>query len=114
MLDTAAPEFSSPVAGGAKLVAIDLGIDKVVKTVVFPENVIDANTYVNDVRFDFRVRREGVAYVTDSSPSGKGADAVEASGAKHEAVQRILITNDHVQSATGLAGTAFGQRTGIR
>ena len=114
MLDTAAPEFSSPVAGGAKLVAIDLGIDKVVKTVVFPENVIDANTYVNDVRFDFRVRREGVAYVTDSSPSGKGADAVKAGGAEDKAAQRIFITNDYIQPAIGLAGTAFGQRAGIR
>lgn len=29
-------------------------------------------TYVNDVRFDFRVGKEGVAYVTDSSLQGPG------------------------------------------
>ena len=64
--------FSAPQAGGAKLVAIDLATNTVAKTLVFPANVIDARTYVNDVRFDFRVGREGVAYVTDSSLSGIG------------------------------------------
>lgn len=61
VLDTAAPGFSAPQAGGAKLVAIDLATNTVARTLVFPANVIDARTYVNDVRFDFRVGREGVA-----------------------------------------------------
>ena len=39
---------------------------------------------------------------------------VEAGGAEHEATQRILIANDHIQSSIGLAGTALGERTGIR
>ncbi|MGE1154460.1 L-dopachrome tautomerase-related protein [Pseudomonas kitaguniensis] len=73
ILDTAAPEFSKPVAGGAKLVAIDLQTNKVVKTLVFPENVILPSTYVNDMRFDFSVGKEGVIYITDSSLSGPGA-----------------------------------------
>ncbi|WP_244851570.1 major royal jelly family protein [Caballeronia sp. SL2Y3] len=72
ILDTAAPNFSSPVAGGAKLVAIDLATDRVVKTLVFPADVMREQTYVNDVRFDFRVGKAGVAYVTDSSLSGTG------------------------------------------
>lgn len=72
VLDTAAPEFSEPRAGGAKLVAIDLASNKVVKTLVFPQSVILPSTYVNDVRFDFRVGKEGVAYVTDSSVTGPG------------------------------------------
>lgn len=72
VLDTAAPKFSEPRAGGAKLVAIDLASNKIVKTVVFPRDVILPTTYVNDVRFDFRVGKEGVAYVTDSSVSGPG------------------------------------------
>lgn len=73
ILDTAAPGFAAPRPGGAKLVAVDLKTDKVVRTVVFPPEVILPSTYVNDVRFDFRVGREGVAYVTDSSLSGPGA-----------------------------------------
>ncbi|MBX8577092.1 L-dopachrome tautomerase-related protein [Pseudomonas cichorii] len=72
VLDTAAPKFSEPRAGGAKLVAIDLATNKIVKTVVFPHDVILPTTYVNDVRFDFRVGKEGTAYVTDSSVSGPG------------------------------------------
>jgi sugar lactone lactonase YvrE len=73
ILDTAAPGFAAPKAGGAKLVAVDLKTNKVVKTVVFPPNVILPTTYVNDMRFDFRVGTEGVAYVTDSSIKGPGA-----------------------------------------
>ncbi|MGN4190296.1 L-dopachrome tautomerase-related protein [Burkholderia gladioli] len=72
VLDTAAPNFANPLAGGAKLVAIDLKTNHIVKTIVFPAEVMRARTYVNDVRFDFRVGRAGVAYVTDSSLSGTG------------------------------------------
>ncbi|BDH46370.1 hypothetical protein TUM12370_24140 [Salmonella enterica subsp. enterica serovar Choleraesuis] len=72
VLDTAAPGFSKPVAGGAKLVAIDLKTNKVVKTVVMGPDVILPATYINDVRFDYRVGKAGVAYITDSSLSGTG------------------------------------------
>ncbi|WP_338761832.1 L-dopachrome tautomerase-related protein [Massilia sp. METH4] len=73
ILDTAAPEFSAPRQGGAKLVAVDLATNKIVKTVVFTPDAVLPTTYVNDVRFDFRVGAEGVAYITDSSLSGPGA-----------------------------------------
>ena len=73
ILDTAAPGFASPTPGGAKLVAVDLATNKVVKTLVFPKNVMLPSTYVNDMRFDFRVGDEGVIYITDSSLSGPGA-----------------------------------------
>ena len=88
LLDTAAPGFAAPKAGGAKLVAVDLASNKVVKTLVFPADVILASTYVNDMRFDFRVGKEGTVYVTDSSISGPGAIIVMdlASG---KAVRRL-------------------------
>ncbi|WP_122663242.1 L-dopachrome tautomerase-related protein [Pseudomonas viridiflava] len=73
LLDTAAPGFAAPKPGGAKLVAVDLASNKVVKTLVFPANVILPSTYVNDMRFDFRTGKEGTVYVTDSSVSGPGA-----------------------------------------
>ncbi|QGZ42850.1 sugar lactone lactonase YvrE [Pseudoduganella flava] len=73
ILDTAAPEFKAPRRGGAKLVAVDLASNRIVKTVVFPAEVVLPSTYVNDMRFDFRAGAEGVAYVTDSSLSGPGA-----------------------------------------
>lgn len=72
VLDTAAPKFAAPQPGGAKLVAIDEQSGKVVKSVVFPPKVILPTTYVNDMRFDFRIGKEGVAYITDSSLSGPG------------------------------------------
>ncbi|APR38297.1 L-dopachrome tautomerase-related protein [Paraburkholderia sp. SOS3] len=72
ILDTAAPKFAPPVQGGAKLVAVDLATDKVVKTIVFEPNVLLPMSYIDDVRFDFRYGKEGVAYLSDSSPAGPG------------------------------------------
>jgi sugar lactone lactonase YvrE len=72
ILDTGAPGFQAPMAGGAKLVAVDLATTKVVKTIVFESNVILPTTYVNDVRFDLRQGEAGVAYITDSSVKGPG------------------------------------------
>lgn len=72
ILDTGAPGFSAPIPGGAKLVAVDLATDKVVKTILFGPDVILPTTYVNDVRFDLRQGEAGVAYITDSSVKGPG------------------------------------------
>jgi sugar lactone lactonase YvrE len=66
VLDTAAPNFSEPVPGGAKLVAIDLANNRISKTIVFGPDVALPKTYLNDVRFDLRQGTEGVAYITDS------------------------------------------------
>ncbi|MBS7456955.1 SMP-30/gluconolactonase/LRE family protein [Coralloluteibacterium stylophorae] len=73
VLDTAAPGFAAPLPGGAKLVEIDLAGDRVLRTLPFPADVMRPRSYVNDVRFDFRAGEGGVAYVTDSSLSGRGA-----------------------------------------
>ncbi|CAB3749197.1 L-dopachrome tautomerase-related protein [Paraburkholderia humisilvae] len=72
ILDTGAPKFAPPVQGGAKLVAVDLTTNKVVKTIVFKPNVLLPMSYIDDARFDFRYGKEGVAYLSDSSPSGPG------------------------------------------
>lgn len=72
ILDTAAPGFSTPVAGGAKLVAVDLATNKVVRTIVLPPSTVLPTTYLNDVRFDLRKGKAGVAFITDSSISGPG------------------------------------------
>lgn len=72
ILDTGAPGFQTPVAGGAKLVAVDLASDKVTKTILLQSDVVLPTTYVNDVRFDLRQGKAGVAYITDSSVKGPG------------------------------------------
>lgn len=72
ILDTAAPGFSAPVTGGAKLVAVDLATNKVVKTIVLPSSTVLPTTYINDVRFDLRKGKAGIAFITDSSINGPG------------------------------------------
>lgn len=72
ILDPAAPGFQTRIAGAAKLVAVDLGSNQIVKTIVIPASVALESTYLNDVRFDLRVGKAGVAYITDSSLSGPG------------------------------------------
>jgi sugar lactone lactonase YvrE len=72
ILDTAAPGFSAPLAGGAKLVAVDLATNKVVKSIVLSSTTVLSTTYINDVRFDLRQGKAGIAYITDSSITGPG------------------------------------------
>lgn len=73
VLDTAAPNFSQPIQGAAKLVAIDLKTNAIRNVYTFAEDVVLPTTYLNDVRFDFRVGKSGYAYITDSSSKGPGA-----------------------------------------
>ena len=72
ILDTAAPGFAPPVPGGAKLVAVDLTTNRIIRNIILTEDAVLPTTYVNDVRFDLRQGRAGVAYITDSSVSGPG------------------------------------------
>ncbi|PWY90871.1 hypothetical protein BO70DRAFT_307213, partial [Aspergillus heteromorphus CBS 117.55] len=62
--------------GGPKLVGVDLNINKVFKTIIFPRDVVFPDSYPNDVRFDLRSdlsgsSGQGIAYLTDSSPEGR-------------------------------------------
>jgi sugar lactone lactonase YvrE len=70
ILDTGSIEFGPVIPGGAKLVGVDLASDKVFKTITFPPDVALKTSYLNDVRFDLRKGKAGVAYITDSSGNG--------------------------------------------
>lgn len=70
LLDTGSIGFSPATPGGAKLVGVDLRTNRVFKKIVFPQDVAMPSTYLNDVRFDLRRGREGLAFITDSSPYG--------------------------------------------
>lgn len=70
LLDTGSIGAGPIPPGGPKLVGIDLGQDRVVQTIPFPQDVALPTTYLNDVRFDLRRGRAGMAFITDSSPSG--------------------------------------------
>jgi len=73
VLDTGSVTLGPCIAGGPKLVGIDLRSDQVVKTIHIPPEVALTGSYLNDVRFDLRKGQDGVAYITDSSSSGQNA-----------------------------------------
>ncbi len=70
LLDTGSTEFGPTLPGGPKLVGVDLKTNKVFKTIRFPREVALETTYLNDIRFDLRRGKGGVAYITDSSLKG--------------------------------------------
>jgi sugar lactone lactonase YvrE len=70
ILDTGSPMFQPTRYGGPKLVCVDLESDRIIKTILFPQEVALPTTYLNDVRFDLRRGKEGMAFITDSSDQG--------------------------------------------
>ncbi len=70
ILDTGSPLFQPTQFGGPKLVCVDLTSDRVIKTILFPQDVALPTTYLNDIRFDLRRPTEGMAFITDSSDQG--------------------------------------------
>jgi sugar lactone lactonase YvrE len=70
IVDTGAIQMGPVQEGGAKLVAVDLSSNRIVKKIVFPPDVALHTSYLNDVRFDLHRGREGTAFLTDSSSSG--------------------------------------------
>ncbi len=69
-LDTGSIKLGRNVPGGPKLVGIDLTTNKVFKTIPVPRPVAGPYTYLNDVRFDLRRGKAGLAYITDSGEGG--------------------------------------------
>lgn len=70
ILDTGSIEFKPTEEGGPKLVGVDLKDNKVFKTIIFPRKVAHEFTYLNDIRFDLRRGKAGMAFITDSSEKG--------------------------------------------
>lgn len=70
LLDTGSIQFGPPLPGGAKLVGVDLQRNRVFKKILFPDDVALPSSYLNDVRFDLRRGKAGMAFITDSSGTG--------------------------------------------
>ncbi|HEY9677296.1 MAG TPA: L-dopachrome tautomerase-related protein [Drouetiella sp.] len=70
IVDAASPEFKGVVAGGAKLVKVNLKSNKVERTYAMTSDVAPAASYLNDVRIDTKGQH---AFLTDS---GLGAIVV--------------------------------------
>lgn len=73
ILDTGSPMFQRPQPGGAKLIGVDLNTNQIFKTISFARDVVLSTTYLNDVRFDLRRGKAGMAFITDSSSNGTNA-----------------------------------------
>jgi sugar lactone lactonase YvrE len=69
-LDTGSIKMGSIIPGAPKLLGVDLKDHHVFKKISFPPEVALTNTYLNDVRFDLRRGKEGMAFITDSSKKG--------------------------------------------
>ncbi|MGZ4815478.1 MAG: L-dopachrome tautomerase-related protein [Terriglobales bacterium] len=82
ILDTGAPNMGPTSYGGPKLIAVDLNADRIVKKIVFPQDVALTTSYLNDVRFDLRRGREGMAFITDSSAQTPGIIVVDLATGK--------------------------------
>src|SRR5690242_19368184 len=83
ILDTGSPMFQPIMYGGPKLVCVDLNTDKVIRKILFPQDVALPTTYLNDVRFDLRRGSEGMAFITDSSQNGpNGITVVDLASGK--------------------------------
>ncbi|WNJ18224.1 L-dopachrome tautomerase-related protein [Pontibacter sp. G13] len=90
ILDPANPKFEGVVEGGPKLYEFKLGAEKPVRTYSFPEEVIDPNSYLNDVRIDTDRR---MAYLTDS-----GFGALLTVDLESGEVHRFLADHPSVKS----------------
>ena len=73
LLDTGCINFGPTYERGPKLVGIDLRTNQVFKKIVFPSTVAGKFSYLNDVRFDLRRGKGGMAFITDSSSKGSNA-----------------------------------------
>jgi sugar lactone lactonase YvrE len=70
LLDTGSTNFGPTIPGGPRLIGIDLRTNQVFKQIVFPPTVALKTSYLNDVRFDLRRGKAGMAFITDSAGEG--------------------------------------------
>src|SRR5207237_465833 len=70
ILDTGSIKMGPTSPGGPKLIGVDLDKNRVFKKIIFPRDVALPTTYLNDIRFDLRKGKAGMAFITDSSDKG--------------------------------------------
>jgi len=113
ILDSANPErdgrFTGVVAGGAKLLQVDLATNKVVNKIKFEASVVTPATVLSDVRVDEQRR---MAYVTDSNEGALLVVNLENGGARRLLEGDPSTQSDHASIL--IDGTEFpGQLTAI-
>jgi sugar lactone lactonase YvrE len=122
LLDTGSIKFGAVQPGAAKMVCVDLGTNKVVKVIKFPADVALPTSYLNDMRFDLRRGKSGMAFLTDSSSSGNNALVVVdlETGesfrrlAGHVSTKAVPGFLPIVEGAPLMFVSEDGERTGLR
>ena len=102
VLDPAAPAQGYVVAGGPKLVRIDLRTNAVAQTIAFDEGAAPQGSYLNDVRFSPDGR---FAFITDSGAKGAIVVVDLASGK----ARRVLDGHPSTQVEKGVVVKADGK-----
>ena len=72
-LDTGSVKLGNNVPNGPKLVCVDLRTNQITRKIFFPRDVVLPTTYLNDIRFDLRRGKRGIAFITDSADKGPNA-----------------------------------------
>jgi sugar lactone lactonase YvrE len=103
VLDPASPKMEGVVEGGAKLVKINLGSNRVVQTISFNGQIAPPHSYLNDVRID---THSGHAFITDS---GMGAIVVVdlKSGTARRVLANAACTKSDPDSGITVDGTSL-------
>ena len=102
VLDPASPAVAGVVPGGPKLVKIDLGTNKVARTIAFDEKAAPPFSYLNDVRFS---PDDQTAYITDAGLKG----ALVVVDLKSGAARRLLEGHPSTQPEKGVVVKTDGQ-----
>lgn len=98
----------APVAGGAKLVCIDLATDRIVRTIPLAP-AIEPTSSLNDLRLDADARR---AFISDQGQTGEGAIvAVDLISGR---VVRRLAQHFSTASADGIVKIVEGRQVLLR
>ena len=112
VLDAAAVNLQDTLPGAPKLVCIDLGTNRVTRVIRFPESVVHATTYLNDVRFDYSRGKAGYAFITDSASRGpNGIIVVDLATGKS---WRRLNDHPSTKAEPGYVPLVDGQKLMIR
>jgi sugar lactone lactonase YvrE len=108
LLDTGSIELGPRIAGGAKLVCVDLSRDAVEHTIVVPSDVALETTYLNDIRFDLRRGDAGFAFITDST-NGDGPGAIIVVDLASGRCRRALSDHPTIQISDGFLAVVEGR-----
>ena len=108
VLDAAAPENGPAVPGGAKLICINLNNDQIDRTIRIPDRLAKDGCCLKEMALDMRAGNHGMAFISDSSPSGHSSIIVVDLDNGH--VWRRLHDTLSVQAEPDFVLTAEGQQ----